>query len=336
MTNQHILKKELINLKQNIIIYFDAQNERREIILNKDERFIEEYKNRNLDLVILEIIEKDNINERYFLLPYLDDLNEYNFMNQNIYIVQFPKGNLGLSKGKILKIDNYEITHDVSTQRGSSGSPIILENTTKVIGIHKGGEALKAINYGDLIYPIVKEFELNNKITYENGDYYIGSSLNNLKHGKGIYYYKNGNIKYEGDFVDDEFEGNGKFYYENGDYYIGEYKNGLKHGKGKSYNKDGNIFYDGDYVNDIIEGNGKLYYENFGYYIGEFKNNFRNGKGKLYYINGNIKYEGDFVNDKINLKEMENIIGKMANTILDNLKMIQEMERVRNIIRKEI
>ena len=76
MTNQHILKKELINLKQNIIIYFDAQNERREIILNKDERFIEEYKNRNLDLVILEIIEKDNINERYFLLPYLDDLNE--------------------------------------------------------------------------------------------------------------------------------------------------------------------------------------------------------------------------------------------------------------------
>ena len=76
ITNQHILKKELINLKQNIIIYFDAQNERREIILNKDERFIEEYKNRNLDLVILEIIEKDNINERYFLLPYLDDLNE--------------------------------------------------------------------------------------------------------------------------------------------------------------------------------------------------------------------------------------------------------------------
>ena len=174
MTNQHVLKEELINLNQKIIIYFDAQNERREIILNKDERFIKDYTNINLDLIILEIIKKDNINERYFLLPYLENLNEFNFINQNIFIVQFPKGNLGVSKGKILKMNNYEITHNVSTQLGSSGSPIFLENTTRVIGIHKGGESSKEINYSDLIYPIVKEFELNNKITYETGEYYIG------------------------------------------------------------------------------------------------------------------------------------------------------------------
>ena len=31
--------------------------------------------------------------------------------------------------------------------------------------------------------------------------------------GNGKEYYKNGNIKYEGEFVDDEKEGNGKYIY---------------------------------------------------------------------------------------------------------------------------
>ena len=40
--------------------------------------------------------------------------------------------------------------------------------------------------------------------------------MNGLKHGKGIIYYKNGNIKYDGDFVKDKYEGNGKYINENG------------------------------------------------------------------------------------------------------------------------
>ena len=53
--------------------------------------------------------------------------------------------------------------------------------------------------------------EGNGKYIYENGEYYIGECKNNLKHGKGTEYYKNGNIKYEGDFINDKFEGNGKY-----------------------------------------------------------------------------------------------------------------------------
>ena len=34
------------------------------------------------------------------------------------------------------------------------------------------------------------------KIKYEDGEYYIGEILNGKPHGKGIKYYKNGNIKY--------------------------------------------------------------------------------------------------------------------------------------------
>ena len=36
----------------------------------------------------------------------------------------------------------------------------------------------------------------------ENINYYIGQFKNNLKNGKGILYYKSGNIKYEGGRLD--------------------------------------------------------------------------------------------------------------------------------------
>ena len=55
-------------------------------------------------------------------------------------------------------------------------------------------------------------------------------------------YYKNLNIKYEGDFLNGKFEGNGKFYDESGEYYyIGQFKNSVKHGKGIIYTEDGDV-----------------------------------------------------------------------------------------------
>ena len=77
---------------------------------------------------------------------------------------------------------------------------------------------------------------------------------NNLKHGKGTEYYKNGNIKYDGDFVNGKREGNGKYIYESGNYYIGQWKNGLKHGKGTMFNSSGNIVQNGNWNNDKFVG----------------------------------------------------------------------------------
>ena len=62
------------------------------------------------------------------------------------------------------------------------------------------------------------------KLYNENGSYYIGHFKNGMKNGKGIYYYPNGDIMYEGDYIDDEPEGNGKLVMENGNYYIGQSK----------------------------------------------------------------------------------------------------------------
>ena len=65
----------------------------------------------------------------------------------------------------------------------------------------------------------------------------------------------NGNILYEGDFINDKREGNGKCIIEDGEYYIGQYKNGLFHGKGIVYYSNGNIRKKGNWINGKFDGN---------------------------------------------------------------------------------
>ena len=91
-------------------------------------------------------------------------------------------------------------------------------------------------NYGDFIYPainIIKEDirkkrntgkYINGKYIWDDGKYYKGEFKNDIPNGKGIKYYSNGNILYEGDFINGKFEGKGKFIYDDGGCFIGEYK----------------------------------------------------------------------------------------------------------------
>ena len=74
--------------------------------------------------------------------------------------------------------------------------------------------------------------------------------MNDVENGNGIYYYSNGNIKYDGEYVNDKAEGKGQYIWEDGKYYIGQWKNGLFHGKGIEYYSNGKIKYEGDYIND--------------------------------------------------------------------------------------
>ena len=176
MTNEHIIKKEMIDNKEEIEVYYNNQISRIKITLNKEERFIQNFKEKEelkIDCTIVEILKKDKVDERYFLLPNIDyNSNNYNeLINKIVYVVQFPGGkNLSYSKGELINIDKYEFTHKAGTESGSSGSPIFLANTTNVIGIHKSGNEYEKENYGDFIFPIINSLKNERDINIYNNN----------------------------------------------------------------------------------------------------------------------------------------------------------------------
>ena len=211
MTNHHVVTKEMIDSNDVIDVRYNLEKDLEKIKLDTKKRVI--IYDFHIDITIIEIIPEDKIKNKFFLSP---NLNDVNYINQNIYIPQYPEGkNLSYSEGKIQSDKNNELIYDASTERGSSGSPIFLKETTEVIGVHKQGSSKILKNKGISIFSIIKTLEsrnkdnklanklVNNNFTefYENGDYYIGQSLNGKKHGKGKIFFSDGNIKYEGDFV---------------------------------------------------------------------------------------------------------------------------------------
>ena len=309
ITNDHVINNESINNNNIIYITFE-EIKAANIKLDRNKRYIKSFKDQNLDITVVEIIDDDNITKKYFLEPELDIPLNNNLINNEIEVPQYiEEQNLKNAEGKIKDIFNYELCHLANTKEGSSGSPIFLKNSNKVIGIHKAGIENRE-NFGDFIYPVINIIKedirkksnngkyINGKYIYDDGKYYIGEYKNNIPNGKGIKYYKNGNILYEGNFINGKFEGNGKYIYENGDYYIGQFKNGLRNGNGIMYYKNGNILYEGNFIDGKYEGKGKYIWENGNYYIGQFKNGIRSGRGTMFYSSGKILYDGDFINDK--------------------------------------
>ena len=86
LTNEHVVKSEYIESNQIMYLYYDCENKYNIIKLNKLERFIKFYE--DMDVTIIVIIKSDRIDEHYFLIPNFDTI----FVDQEIYIPQFPKG----------------------------------------------------------------------------------------------------------------------------------------------------------------------------------------------------------------------------------------------------
>ena len=178
MTNEHVITDSMVKKNETIELKYDFQKKTIKIKLNKKERFIQEFTYLFIDCIIVEIVPKDEIDSKYFLLPNIDYLNNYNILKkEEIYIPQFPNGgNLGYSKGYIKNIKDDLFCHTANTLPGSSGSPIFLMNTNKVIGIHKGSNEEKTANFGFFIFPIMKA--LKNFVTEKEKKPYIIKSDN--------------------------------------------------------------------------------------------------------------------------------------------------------------
>ena len=239
MTNAHVITKEMITNQEKIKIKYDNETKEINLELNEKERIIFCFMGLGIDITIIEIIPKDGIKDKtYFLNPKTDN-NYEEFIGKNIQIIQFPDGKkLSKSEQKITerftKID-YMFYHNASTIEGSSGSPIILKDDDKVLGIHKGGIRGKKKNVGIFIGIILEKIK-----KYK-------------RKGEGKDYYEDGKIKYEGNFVDDEYDDEkGKFYDESGNKYEGKFTKGKKNGEFSIYDKEGELIHKNKYEDDKL------------------------------------------------------------------------------------
>ena len=91
---------------------------------------------------------------------YLSDL----YSNKSIYLINYPENkDVVVSYAQPPNFSESEIFHICSTKKGSSGSPILLINNQKLIGIHYGCTKQYDFNKGRLLIYAIIEFEKNKK-----------------------------------------------------------------------------------------------------------------------------------------------------------------------------
>jgi hypothetical protein len=170
ITNNHVLDKSYLNSNKIIQISLDDENKMGIITINEK---LFNFTDESLDITILEIDENNEINK---YVEYLEidnriynDKEYYNdlFEKKPIYTMNYAKGkNILASYGifKSMDIDSNFIRHTCSTDTGSSGAPIILLDSLKVIGIHSTDSRLNyntGIFMKNTISLFVKNFEKN-------------------------------------------------------------------------------------------------------------------------------------------------------------------------------
>ena len=165
ITNNHVLKQD--DIKNNKIVKITIDDDKIEKDLKMDESRIR-FTKEDMDFTLIEIKPIDKIN---YFFDVVDDLNENNYKNKIIYILQYPKGEESShSIGAISDIFGNKIIHFCSTDFGSSGSPILSLSDSKVIGVHRRKGELDGniiFNEGTFIKYVIEEF---NKSIKNNGN----------------------------------------------------------------------------------------------------------------------------------------------------------------------
>lgn len=140
---------------------------------------------------------------------------------------------------------------------------------------------------------VAQEEPTQHERVYDNGDYYRGTMMDGMRHGRGRYEWAHGPI-YEGDYQRDTPHGQGLYTWPNGDQYSGEFAQGVRHGKGR-YTWGPENYYEGEYRFGERTGvgrrvrNGRIVYE------GNFVAGVRQGEGMQVEDSGDVysgRYEG--------------------------------------------
>ena len=134
-TSNHILDKSKIEINKEIV--FEICNKIYKIKIIKNRKV---FTNERYDYTCIEIFNNDNF-KKFFKIDDSIFNNKNNLINKEIFILQYPYGELSHDLGTILDIKDNIICHSVSTESGSSGSPLIKRyNNNLIIGIHYGTE----------------------------------------------------------------------------------------------------------------------------------------------------------------------------------------------------
>ena len=148
ITNNHIIDENDYINKKIITIYIGNENNGQNLKLDEKRKF---YTNKNYDTTIIEIKEDIDGIKNFLILDdkiieclsmNKDEISEFLkniYLNKSIYILNYPEGKeIVASIGQPAKFIGHEINHKCNTKTGSSGSPILLCENQKVIGVHFG------------------------------------------------------------------------------------------------------------------------------------------------------------------------------------------------------
>jgi len=175
ITNNHVLKEE--DIENNKIIklnrYNDIENKNEDISIKIDDSRIK-YTNaeKDIDITIIEIKPKEDKINNYLEIDE-EEMTENQYRKESIYVLHYPNEKY-VSYGLINELRKYKtIIHYCNTEDGSSGSPILLLKSKKVIGVHCGGKKShnNAYNYGTYIKYAIDE--INKKYKNEINIKYI-------------------------------------------------------------------------------------------------------------------------------------------------------------------
>ena len=186
ITNNHVLNEE--DISNNKELKFTINNDEKEYSFFIDNSRIK-FTDSKLDVTFIEIKPRiDRINQFLDINPNLE-----NYRKKSICILHYPDGTANVSYGLTNGNNDFDLMHLCNTEYGSSGSPILLLDSLRVIAIHKGTPKRPDAKYnlGILIKNAIESFNnTNNNSIVNNKEVKIGryirnrSGLNNINNNK--------------------------------------------------------------------------------------------------------------------------------------------------------
>ena len=179
ITNYHTISEKSINE----IFEIELHNKKK-VKLKLNELKIYYFKE-PIDVTVISI---NNISDIIKNVDFLDyDLNDdySKYINEDVFTSGYAFGKkIESSSGKIVGIKDNVFSHNIATSSGFSGSPVILLNSIKIIGIHKQGNITSNINEGTFIGIIIEKLKnrINgSNISHQQNQYYESNKISESK-----------------------------------------------------------------------------------------------------------------------------------------------------------